>query len=417
MATKKTRSLKTYQVDFIKDELSSIGLKKNKTSVSNGVSMEVNCICDIFYQDQPIKIYLVDGCRFVYFISGKVRRVGFDGVIWESQNDYSSVPYISQIMYKGQKKILIASEKKGEIYGVGKITLTTEIYPISTFCNNVFFTAKNNVVYFTNPLDSLVSDTNLNTENYFQVEDGLGKICTLHSFGDTLYVVCANGIATLKVSGNQNDYILKRLRTDYISVVTNSACGGNGNVCFITEGNVFCSFDGSNIKRIQLIDPDEGMALQSNSVVWKGYYIVTIGVGFDFDLKTYCINVITGEICTLEPLLAISEQGGLGLHYGTFEIMQFSRPAKDTNVDCNYYSKDLDMGTSSRKRFLGVEGYSEGQTTLTLHGEFGTKKIYLNKWTVASLNDVSDKISFSFSVHNTLLPVKNIKFKYEIQEN
>ena len=157
--------------------------------------------------------------------------------------------------------------------------------------------------------------------------------------------------------------------------------------------------------------------MQSNSVVWKGYYIVTIGVGFDFDLKTYCINVITSEICTLEPLLTISEQGGLGLHYGTFEIMQFSRPAKDTNVDCNYYSKDLDMGTSSRKRFLGVEGYSEGQTTLTLHGEFGTKKIYLNKWTVASLNDVSDKISFSFSVHNTLLPVKNIKFKYEIQEN
>ena len=407
--SKTTKNAKRWQVDFVKSHKDSCGVKIEPNVLKCGLFFEAISKFEQFYDDMPIKFYSVNGGMYAYFSSGKVRKLGWGYYSWESVNTYTDTPLIKEILYQGSQKILIAYNKTAEIVGEGKITLPSALTVNCVICNNVMFTAKDNQVFFSEPFDPLGINFNLETANAIILENSLGKVLGLHPHDKKILVVCKYGVASINVDGTKDDYVVKRLDDLALEVVEGSVVGMGTSICFVSKNTLY-TFDGNNLKSIDL--PDKNMSIQGISSTYGNFYLYPVAFIPEYRMLTIAVDVTNGKIQYLDWVIGLSENGGLACNT-TADLLMLRDVYPENPVTCSYTSIELDMDTPKRKRILGVQAKANGQITLNLHGEFGTKKIYVEGLTDYKCNLVTNKLSFDFSAQNKLLPFESLRFIYQ----
>ena len=405
--------VKRKQIDFLKEHANSKGVIVESNALEQGLHFETVANFEQFIEDMPVQFYYIDGDKYAYFASGKVRKLGWGSYLWESVNTYDNAPIIKKMLLDGKIKTLVAYDKQAEIVGEGKITMTSSLTVDCITCNNVMFSAKDNQIFFSEPFDPLGIGFDLKTSNVIILEQSLGNVLGLHPQDKKVIAVCEKGLVVISVGGVKEDYVVKRIDDVALDVVSGSVVGFGTSVCFVSNNKVYI-FDSNNLKSFDL--PKKNMSNQGNSAIYEKYYLYPIVFIPDYRMLTLAVDLTNGKIQYIDWVIGLSRNGGMASK-NNGDLLLLKSVQTEVPALCQYSSCDIDMNSSSRKRILGVQAKSKGKITINLHGEFGTKKVYVDGLTDYKCNLVSDKITFDFSAEDNALPLENLRFIYQEKEN
>lgn len=411
--TKKVaRKNKTYKFNFLEHVLKSEGVivKNNKLKVGAAFEKCTNMAID--YSMMPLKFYQVEGRTFCYRTDGKIAEFNNQSYVWFSKQYFSMEANVIPVMYNGKRELLVFENNRAEIVGGSSITLPNEIYSIHAITNNVLFTAKDDVVYFTSPFDSLGLEDNFKLRNFVRMQREMGKVVGLHAFGDTIYCVCQYGIALLKISGEPMQYQLSKVDLPPIKVKEKSVNGCGNNVFFISGKN-FHSFDGKTLSTIDFLFENVEITPSDNAGECDGYYILPFSRDKDGYLSCVCINTISGEYSFTTWVLGLSYKGGYALNGGN-EISKLSVVKPLNNYSVSYKSDNMTFETNKEKVITEIQCNSLGKAILYFNGDFGKQAVHVKGPTVYKCNLRSREFWININSSTSVLPIENLKITYQV---
>ncbi|MBR2871762.1 MAG: hypothetical protein IKB98_10410 [Clostridia bacterium] len=407
-ATTKTSLTKhVYKIDFenLMDKSNNLICDHNSLTLCKAFAKTGNFTAD--FADMVMNVYKVEGRTFFYMSSNSVCEFKNKQTYNISKAAFNPAPELIGVPYKGERQVLAVSNKTVEILGIEKKTLTESYGKYLTICNNVLFCAKDNCLYFTAPMKDDGGIENVELKNFITLPPQSGNIKGLYTFGKKLYVVCQRHIYHLTVTGKPLEYELKQESLLELNVLENTVLGNGDTFYFVSDKNL-CEFNGKTLKKYDFLEEEinsfEFCGIADGCYLIQYYnqeqYLLR---GFDFSKSlpfyTYTMH-------------CFSKYGGLGID-DTYSLALFQKQINAGHF-VNYYSKKFNMESGKRKRIIEIEGFSAGSIKLYIKGDFGLESVFIEGATTQKLNVISKDFLVYFSCVTGMLPLTDLKVKYQV---
>jgi hypothetical protein len=407
-ATTKTASSKhVYKIDFEKlnDKSNNLICEPSSLTLSKAFAKTGKFSAD--FSDMVMNVYNIEGKTFFLMSTGSIAQFKNNQTYTLSKASFSGTPELIGVPYKGERQVLVVSNKTIEILGLEKKTLLEDYGKYLTICNNVLFCAKANSLYFTAPMKEDGGIENVELKNFITLPPQSGDIKGLYAFDKKLYIVCQKHIYHLIVTGNPLEYGLVQESLLELNVLANTVLG-DGNTFYFISNKFLCEFNGSTLKKHNFLEVEinsfEFCGLADGCYLIQYYAQDQYSLrGFDFS-KNLPFYTRTAH--------CFSRYQGLGID-DTYNFALFQKQINAGHFT-NYHSKKFNMGSGKKKRITDIEGFSGGSIKLYIKGDFGLESVYIEGATAQKLNVISKDFSVYFSCVTGMLPLNDLKVKYQI---
>ena len=405
----KSRSIKSIKYNFeshLGTETRAIA--KGQTLKSGGdYSYE---ICSVPNNISLTNLYYVDQRRFGYASDKKVYEITQNGLIGASSTKFETTPVMLKVLMDGESKIIIANQTTVQVLGGQTMKAKMPFYENTVICNDVLFTAHENRLLFSAPLDYASKNQPLEFKNFIVLDQNLGDVVGINAVNEKLVVCCQKGFATLIVKGTSADYILKEELVGEISPKEYSFVGFNDKCCFLQE-EYLCVYSDGKITKTRIV-PDDVEIVTMQTVASKSgdWYLACVMWGQDQRIATLCYNVRTGERFYVRPLRLASRENFAVDYFN--KIVAFN--SKDKQGNSAYTSKEEVVADGKLVKILSINGKGKGGVRITLLGDFGLKAFNVENTFSEQTCLLTKKLSVSVYGECKNLPLNSLIIKYQV---
>ncbi len=236
-------------------------------------------------------------------------------------------------------------------------------------------TAENEIAYFA-AYD--VSNVTADGENVGRIRlpQAAGEIVATVGFYDQVIVFCARGIFIVKVQGNGDDFVVKKVPFDGGKIFGNSVCHlkeQGDTIAFLTENGVY-RFDNSGVKKMDL-----GMEIVPKRVgqvcdqgVADGKYVLTY-LAQDGEEKCAVIDVGNEIGYACFPVDNFCDVDGTAACVQRLSLQLFSKDGSFPTGQSAQVKFYVDGDVIGKKTLKNVTLYGKGKVDMTVASAYATK--------------------------------------------
>lgn len=412
MAQKKT-AVKSYTLDFEKERYITYSLIPNGNAIDQGPFYMTYNLRMPVQNYSPTNIQRVDSYLFLWKSNDYVYKTILSTLEWTSKNIYSSKPKVIVVKHLGREVELLFNSSMAEIVGQDVVTLRGNRYVLCAVCNDVFFTSDGKDLYFSNKFTDASVVDNMYTCNFIKMNEIWGKVQYLHSYRNTLYVVCEKALLTLNVGEKLSDYKFTTTVDENFTIHERSICAEGKDIYFVSNNFLYC-FDGKKLSKKDFFPQKANLLHRGQAYIAEGYYMWA-GELIPFELSNgWYYDLFNNKAGMVEFMDVYADKGGFAYNKEKNLIKRFVRKSSTEYAKCVFQSKSINLGSNHNKRLNLIEFYSAGKIVLTVSGDFGSEDFTIDGYTQVKCNLISRAFTFSFNCKGNCLPVKDLKLKYNV---
>ena len=355
------------------------------------------------------RTYFAGGELFAYLADGHVYK-NDGGWVKASAAPYAKEPAVLAVVSGGEKRFLIAGESGAEWAFLSESVSVPFCERYAVF-GSALFGSKGRKLYFSAPFAFGDFSAAAGAGGVFSSEGAEGDIECLCVSGDSLIIVCARKILTL-TGKIQSDYAVKRVKTEFISVVKNSAAAVGSKVLFVSEGRL-CEFYGQKLQAVKDLPLNADYVLSGKACSYKSLYLMPYVSGGES--KIYCYDTADGSEYFITAAAGLSLIGGYAAEEEKIIRLAFT-PAQSSGArSADAYGGEFDFGSCGYKTLTGLEIHACGKGEVTVRGDSADKTFYTGAGCNFFRTNVRSK-SFLLETKKTSddFAVERIKFIYTV---